>query len=496
MYIMSKEACKLMDEKTIDIYKIPSLILMENAAEQIYRDIRVLGNKYVIICGIGNNGGDGLAIGRKLLIEGKDVTFIMIKPKEKASSEYITNLEIIKKLQCNIIPINAVKDFDILKLELNSCDIIIDSILGIGINRPLDEFYNELIDIINEHSKKIISVDVPSGLDANTGKPLGNAIKANITYTFEVIKKGFLNYQSFDYLGDLKVVNIGIPLEVKEIIDEKMYILENKEYGQLLKKRSIYGHKGDYGKAIIFAGSYGFLGAAKLATRACVNTGTGLTTLVTSKEGQQLLSSEITEAMLSNYNDIDRINKLLSSCNSIAFGPGVNENEEMKNLLDKILDSSTVPLVIDASGINILSKNRELLKKLNNKVILTPHPGEMSRLVNKDISYINENRIEVAKKFAKENQCIVLLKGFNTIISDGNKVYINKSGNSKMASGGMGDTLTGIIASLLAQGHNILESALLGAYIHGLAGQVASKDKYSVTASEVIDNISKAMNII
>lgn len=496
MYIMSRNGCKMIDKKAIEIIGIPSIILMENAANEVFSRIKDLAQNFTVVCGSGNNGGDGLVIGRKLVLAQKEVHFIIISPRENYSNDFNINYNIIENMNCKISFIKDIKDIHKLKEVINSNEIIIDCIFGIGINKELNEFYKEIIEVINDSKKDIIAIDVPSGLDCNTGNPMGGAIKAKTTYTFEVVKLGFMNYSSFKYLGNLEVVPIGIPNEVKDSINEGMIILEDDYYREIIRKREIYGHKGDYGRAIIFAGSNGFTGAAYLATKACLKTGAGLTTLVTPKEIQNILSGMLIEAMTSNFNEKEKVDKLISTANAIAYGPGLQSSKEYEDFLLYISKNSNCHLVIDAEGINILSRRPEILDTLKGRMILTPHPGEMARLINKSISEVESDRINIAREYAKKYESIVLLKGYNTVITDGKNVYINTTGNSKMASGGSGDCLTGMIVSLLAQKHSPLESALIGAYVHGKAGEISGKSKYSITASEIIENISTIIHDI
>lgn len=496
MYIMSKKNCSNIDKQTIDEYNMPGIILMENAAEQIFRNIRTLGNRYIIFCGNGNNGADGLAIGRKLIFDNKDVLFILLKPRKNPTEEFQVNFNILKSLKVNMMIIDDIDKLDEIQHLIEDFPIVIDSIFGIGLDRKLNDFYFKIIDIINNSNKKIIAVDVPSGLDADSGRPLGSAVKAHITYTVEVIKKGFIEYSALEYLGDLKVIQIGIPENVKQANNENIYALSRESYRNKLIKRKIYGHKGNYGRAVLVAGSIGCLGAARLATESCIRSGAGLTTLITSSEGRKLLSGSLVEGMLATFEDNEKVKYLLSKADAVAFGPWIKEDEESMKLLEEIIIDSPSSIIIDAGGINLLSKNKKCLCAVKDKVILTPHPGEMARLIGKDISYVEKNRIECSRAFAKQYKCIVLLKGYNTVITDGKNVFINKTGNSKMASGGMGDTLTGIITALVAQGYSNMDATLLGAYIHGLAAEYSARDRYSIIARDLIESIPFVMGTL
>lgn len=496
MEVMSRNGCKAIDKYTIDEIGISSLVLMENAANEVANKIISLGDRFIIFCGNGNNGGDGLVIARKLILEDKDVCIVIVSKNERYSEDFIVNMNILKKLTNNFIYIKGVEDINFLKEVSNNYKIAVDCIFGVGLNRVLEDFYIGLINYINKKWDLIVSVDVPSGLNSDSGEIMGTSIVANTTYTFEVIKKGFIEYKALKYLGNVEVLKIGIPDYVKKINSEKVYILNKEDYRKLLKKREVYGHKGKYGRVAILAGSKGYTGAAYISTEACVKAGAGLTTLVTTKYVQDSLSSKLVEAMTTNIEEWDDLITLFKKTNVIAIGPGIDKESQYKDVFIELVKYKDKEFVIDAGAFNIIKNNMEIINEIKERAIFTPHPAEMARLIDNTVEYVEENRIDVAKQFAKENNVIVLLKGYNTIITDGDNVYINSTGNSKMASGGMGDCLTGIISALLAQGHSPINSALVGAYVHGLAGEIASEEKYSVVVSDVIENISKAMNYI
>ena len=256
----------------------------------------------------------------------------------------------------------------------------------------------------------------------------------------------------------------------------------------IIKKRSKYSHKGDFGRVTIIAGSENFTGAAYISTMSAVRSGAGLVTLCTKKSIVDILKSKLVEAMSMSYED-NTFDNVISNSDSIAMGPGMGNNEFTLTRVKDILSKEGCPVVLDADALNVLKGNLELLKNSNRKIVITPHMGEMSRLTDINIKELVENRIDIAVKFAKEHDVIVLLKGYNTIITDGNEVYINSTGNSKMASGGMGDALTGIIASFIGQGYDVFKAAILGAYIHGYCGDVLSKDMFCVNASHIIEKL-------
>ena len=347
--------------------------------------------------------------------------------------------------------------------------------------------------MINNFSKYTVAIDVPSGLNCNTGKALGISIIANETYSIEVYKKGFFSNEAQKYLGNVKIIKIGIPDFIKKMNDEEVYFLEEEDYKTILPKRDITAHKGDFGKVLILAGSRGFTGAAYIVAESAVRTGAGLVTLLIEDDLQDIFSARLTEQMTLRYSEISRIEKILKDIDVLICGPGLSKNNENVKMLEKCIKESSCYVIADADALNIISEKKDLLKYLKGRTIFTPHVGEMARLVGESISDIEDNRIEISKKYAEENNVIVLLKGYNTVITDGNKTVINTTGTSKMASGGMGDCLSGIIGSLVGQSKDLFNSAVLGAYIHGKAGDELGKTRFSVNARDVIEIIPSVM---
>ncbi|NLK93589.1 MAG: NAD(P)H-hydrate dehydratase [Clostridiales bacterium] len=486
--VVGSKVAKEIDNYTINTVGIPSILLMENAAERIYSAILHKGDHFVVFCGVGNNGGDGLAIARKLIQNEKNVSILIVGNLESASEEFIINYNILKNIRANIFQYKE-DEAEVTNIIMD-CDVIVDAIFGIGLNREIKGKYYNAIKLINSSIKKIVSVDIPSGLDSDDGKIHGICVKATETYTIGMYKKGFISYDAKKYLGNVNLIKIGIPKEVINKYSEGIKILSEEEYKLMVPIRKIYGHKGNYGKILILAGSREFTGAAYITTEATVNCGSGLVSLVVEDEIYDSLSNKMIEAMTIRYSEKDRIDKLLQNADVIACGPGLSKNTINVNMLVKFIENSTCKLILDADAINILSENKDLFSKIKNRSIITPHLGEMARLIGRDIDYVEKNRLEVCRKFSKENNLITVLKGYNTVISDGDKTIINCTGSSKMASGGMGDCLTGIIASLLGQNVSLFESAILGTYIHGLTGDILGKDKYTVKARDIINNIS------
>ena len=404
------------------------------------------------------------------------------------------NYNILINMKAEIHKFN-IKD-DMLKKTIEvvrEADVVVDSIFGIGLNREIKGDIHSVIDIINKYAKYVISVDSPSGLNCDSGEEFGIAIKANETYTIETLKKGFFQNKAKKYLGKVKVVEIGIPNVVKQRNTENIHLLSKSKYKELIPIRSPYGYKGTYGKVLVLAGSTGLTGAAYITTEAVVRSGAGLTTLLVEEEIKHLLASRLIEAMTVTYNEEEKIDSLIEKADVIICGPGLGNGIANREMLIRCINSSKCPMVIDADGLNMIAKDEECLKKLRGRAIFTPHSGEMSKLINESIEKIELARIDICRNYAKEHDIITLLKGHNTVISNGKDVIINETGNSKMASGGMGDCLTGIIGSLVAQGVDLFNSAVLGAYLHGLAADRLSNERYVINARDVIEEIPKTI---
>lgn len=483
IYAGNNKTTKDIDNHSTEELKIPSIVLMENAAVSFVHSLNKNFDNFLIICGRGNNGGDGYAIARHLLSQNKNVSIFSCDTKNMSKDCQI-NYDICQNLN---IPIES--NINNLEKLLLSHDIIIDSIFGTGLDKTLLFPYDKIINLINEHSKYTISVDIPSGLSGSTGEIKGTCVKANETITFVTYKTGFLNYDIFQYLGKIKVVNIGLPeYIIKKFSD--ILLLDKKYIKKLFIPRNKFSHKGNFGHTLIIAGSEGYSGASVIAANSAVKTGSGLVTLITHKNLQSIVSAKLLEAMTANFDDKEHLLELLSKSSSVAFGPGLGNNSLTLDLLKSVINESNMTVVLDADGINSLSSDLTLLKNLKNRCILTPHLGEFSRISGFSIEEISKDRINKAKNFAEKYSVILLLKGYNTIITDGCEVFVNTSGNSSMANGGMGDSLTGIISSLISQKYNVFDSAKIGCFLHGYIGDELSKKLSVVTAGDIIHNIS------
>jgi hydroxyethylthiazole kinase-like uncharacterized protein yjeF len=482
IYIGDNKTTGKIDAYSIDALNIPGIILMENAARNFTGVLDKGLDNFLIICGKGNNGGDGYAIARQLVSRGKQICIFSCETFG-LSPDCQINYNICKSLN---IPME--NNISKLKELLISHDTVIDAVFGTGLDKAPKAPYDEIISQINQYGKYIISVDIPSGINGSTGETAGIHIKADETVSFVTYKQGFLNYKIFDSLGEIKIVNIGLPEYIIKKFSNTV-LMDKKYISSLLIPRVKYSHKGNFGHTLVVAGSPGFTGAALISAGAAVKSGSGLVTLATFHECLPIVSSGFPEIMTADLSDKSRLLGLLEKADSVAFGPGLGNSRRTLELLEFILEKSNTPVVLDADGLNALASKLSLLEKLKNRCILTPHLGEFSRISGLSIKEISRDRINAAKDFAEKYSVIILLKGYQTIITNGSEVYVNTTGNSSMANGGMGDTLTGITASLISQKYNIFDSGKIAGFLHGYIGEELSKESFVVTADDIIRNI-------
>ncbi|MGL4740610.1 MAG: NAD(P)H-hydrate dehydratase [Sarcina sp.] len=494
MKLFEAEDIKLIDKYCEDNLGIPSLLLMENAAISILKHLDLhINNTFTIICGVGNNGGDGLAVARHLLARGKTINVFIIGDLTKASSDFSYNKNIIEKLNVDVEYL--LENDDLLKFTecLKSCDVVIDAILGIGLKRMVTGVFKDAINLINNMNKMVVAVDIPSGIDSNTGEVKGASTYCNKTVTFGCYKKGMIENMIYPRIGKVIQENIGIPEFVFDIFHKGLFLSTEDFIQGIIPKRSYDGHKGKFGRVSVIAGQKGYTGAAYITVESAIGAGSGLVTLITSKYVQDVLSTKIVEAMTYNYSENEQdFERIIGKSDCIAIGPGLGVNNDTLYLLKKALESESRNIVIDADALNVLSDNMDLLSDVKGKsIVITPHPGEMAKLIGKNIQFINDNRIEVSKALAKKYNIVVLLKGHHTIITDGERVFINSTGNSAMSSGGMGDCLTGIIASIIGQGIDSFRATVFSAYVHGLIADELHDEFYTIKASQIIENLSR-----
>ena len=418
-----------------------------------------------------------------LHLNGYSTCICVLGDRNKSSEDFKTQYHIIENLGIQIVS------------KVQPADIIVDAIFGVGLSREISGKYKDTIEEINNARAKKYAVDIPSGIDADTGKVLGVAVKAHNTVTFGYHKVGTVLYPGADYCGRVTVADIGFAEDLNS--DNKIGYIEKKDLGTVPKRKN-YSNKGTYGKVLIIAGSRDISGAAVLSALAAFKTGAGMVRVFTHENNRGIIGRLIPEAMVNTYNtdhfDMKSLEACINWCNVIAVGPGMGTGDIQAKIVEKVLDAK-LPTVLDADGINTISRRNEIKKKLHNKVIMTPHLGEMSRFMAVSVEEIADELIKYAGIVNYKYGVSVVLKDARTVIVNHNGTYINLTGNSGMATAGSGDVLTGIIAALLGLQTGVDNSAVLGPFIHGLAGDLAAKEytKESMMAGDIIKKISEAL---
>lgn len=465
--------------------------------------------KVTIICGKGNNGGDGFVIARHLINNGFDVRVVLLASPEEVKGDAKVNLDILTNINADIKYI--LREADIKDISNFCCEsfIIVDAIFGTGLRGNVRGLAFEVISAINEVKVPKLAVDIPSGICGNTGKILGDAIKAHWTVTMALPKIGLTLYPGAEYVGKLIVGDIGMPNQVKNEAISAGELVEGKDVAYFFESYPQDAHKGTFGRVFVIAGSSGMSGAAYLAGKAAIRSGAGLVTVGTPISIQDILATKSTEIMTLGLREtkkrtlsIDALDEALDfagKCDSVAIGPGLSQEKDTQRFVLGFIKRCKTPMVIDADALNALAGGLKLIENAKAPVIITPHPGEMARLLSTSLQEVQENRVKFAKLAAKKFLCTVVLKGAATLTATAdNELFINSTGNPGMATGGSGDVLTGIIAALLARGLKSWQAAVAGVYIHGLAGDLAAKNtgEISLTAGDLIDFLPEAFRYV
>ena len=496
MKILSVEQLYEADKITVEKQGIDTAELMERVGNQIFDwlDRRLQGAPVPIhiFCGIGDNGGDGLVVGRLLIEHGYHVIVYVVNCSEKRSKNFLINYDRIK---------NATKEWPtLMKSEddfpkINPEDIIIDAIFGMGLNRCPGGWVKKLIEYLNENEAFKLAIDIPSGLYAND--PLSDkeaVLKANYTLTFQTPKLSFFLPETAPFVSNFDVLDIGLDEEFLHTSEPLAQVIGKPEAQQLYIPRKKFGYKGTYGHALIIAGSYGKIGAAVLSSQAAMRIGAGLVTTFVPKCGYQIMQTAVPEAMVVSDNEDHFLSKISIDFDpsAIGVGMGIGKNEATVEALKHLFQNHICPFVIDADALNLISENKDLLKLVPKNSILTPHPGELKRLIGKWKD--DYDKLEKTKKFSKKHEVVVIIKGANTITVYGDKLFINSTGNPGMGTAGSGDALSGVITGLLCQGYDHLLASIFGVYIHGAAGDMASHQLgyEALIASDIIDNLGNA----
>ena len=536
MKVVTAAEMRRIDQDTIEGIGIPGIVLMETAGsaivhaiEQHYPTCQRIG----IFAGKGNNGGDGIVIARQLAHIGRDVFLFLVSPQESFTGEAHINLQIAKRLTASFgnlqaapkgglrieeistdiaLEPDASRGNDTFLNHIASCELLVDAIFGTGLRGAVRSPIASVISVINSLPIPVLSVDLPSGLDADTGQPLGTCVQADRTVTIGLPKRGLLIHPGAELAGKLEVVDIGFPEQVVDAQDIKVHWTTATQASQWVPPRPPASHKGSYGRVLVVAGSTGMTGAAALASEAALRAGAGLVTLATPKHLNPILEGLLPEVMTLPLPETEAGSLTVSATSAIlefaektksvlAIGPGLSQHPETVSLVHQLIRENQeqglgLRMVIDADGLNALAQDRNILSLLDRETVLTPHPGEMARLTGASVSTLEKDRIHTAQQFASEHSLTLVFKGAPTVSADANgEVWINSTGNPGMSTGGMGDVLTGVIAGLMAQGIASERAATLGIYLHGLAGDMVAErlGMHGLIASDVLKAVPQAI---
>jgi hydroxyethylthiazole kinase-like uncharacterized protein yjeF len=498
-----------MDRLTIEEIGIPGVVLMENAARGAVRVFLThftppLNSHVLILCGRGNNGGDGYVIARYLYEVGLKVTVLVLAEFNKISGDALVNLEILRRMDLEILEVPTEGQWKKQRRHLKNCEFIIDGLLGTGLNSLVRGFYARVIEEINSANKPVTAIDIPSGLNADTGQVMGVGVQAALTITFGFPKIGQLVFPGADMVGRLVRIDIGIPDAVAKRISPRYDLIEAREFQDVFNSEKPDIHKGNRGHLLVLAGSTGKTGAATLTSLGALRAGAGLVTLGIPKSLNSILENKLTEAMTYPLPETaesslsleaeEEIFKLMEGKTAVAVGPGLSTHAETRLLVRRIVARCPLPMVIDADALNALSSDPDALAKCRGRAILTPHPGEMARLAGISTADVQTNRIAAAETFAQKHGCCLVLKGARTVIAEPEgPIHINPTGNPALSSGGSGDVLTGLIGGFLARGWDPARAAMAGVYLHGMAADLLSEEmgQSGILAGELLDVIPR-----
>ena len=511
MRVLSADQMREADRRTIEEIGISSLVLMENAGRQVVSAMQAAFEqlsslRVAVLAGRGNNGGDGFVIARVLGQRGVDVSVFVLGALADVRGDARVNLEILGRLGSPVVEVPGEEAWELHASELEDCDLVVDAMFGTGLKAPLSGLYETVVADLNGLGAAVVSVDLPSGLSADTNEIIGPAVEADLTVTLAAPKLPLVLPPARAHAGELVIVDIGIPRQVIDALEgPRVEVLTREGLRGLVPGREAGGHKGDYGHVLVVAGSRGKTGAAHLAASGALRSGAGLVTVATPVSCLPIVAALGAECMTvplpetaeggAGAASLDRV--LDGPWNVIAAGPGLGTGEDVRGLVIGLLERAAVPLVLDADALNVLAGDPGRLAARDGQiVIVTPHPGEMARLLGLSIAEVQANRIESARNLATTRGLHVVLKGHRTLVATPTgTVFINPTGNPGMATGGTGDVLTGVIAAWLAQLHDAEAACRLGVYLHGAAGDLAAGDEGQVamTAQDVVMRLGDAV---
>ncbi|UCE17813.1 MAG: NAD(P)H-hydrate dehydratase [Gemmatimonadota bacterium] len=507
MKVVTTQQMREIDRVTIEEFGIPGLDLMEAAGQGVVNAIEgtfidISHSRVIIFCGKGNNGGDGFVVSRLLTEKEADVETYLLGKKSEISGDAKVNLDRAVNIGLNVKEISSLDNIN----KPLEADIVVDAILGTGIQGSVRGFPAEVIDLINKFEGTVVAVDTPSGLNTDTGAVEGPCVRADVTATMGLPKVGLLLFPGKSYVGKLEVVDIGVPPEVIGGAGITIEYVEREGIARLIPRRAPNAHKGDCGRVAVVAGSVGMTGAAALSCQAALRAGAGMTILGIPRSLNDVMEIKLTETMTKPLPETKErtlslaaesgIEELMDWADVLAIGPGLSLNKETQELVRNITRKVRIPTVIDADGLNALAGHHDCLADRKAELILTPHAGELSRLIDRPIGEIEAHRISLAQKVGEDLGVVLVLKGAPTVVADPTgTVHINSTGNAGMATAGCGDVLTGLIAGLLAQGLKGPEAAVAGVFLHGAAGDLAAEKKgtLGVIAGDIAEKIPAAI---
>jgi ADP-dependent NAD(P)H-hydrate dehydratase / NAD(P)H-hydrate epimerase len=511
-HVLTSEEMRWCDETATHTYGIPGLVLMENAGrgvvEFIKNNFSPLKSKHIlIVCGRGNNGGDGFVVAKLLSHDVASITVLLVPSPSELQGDAKTNYTILKKLTKQ--PSNRITLLQYSKKILSSLpqtDLIIDGLFGTGFSGSVRKPHSDIIEWINRQDAKIVSIDIPSGVNGTTGVANDGAVQADRTVTFGALKSGLLCTQGRELAGAVDIIDIGIPNVILENKRLKTFLIESSDVRQAIPKRSIHAYKYSVGKVLVIAGSKGMTGAAAMCAMSALRSGAGAVMLGVPESVYPILARKLTEVMtfpLPTTNEgslslkaVEGIREKFSWADVMVIGPGLSQQHETQQLVIKLLQEYEGKTLIDADGLNALAASGiSQLRSGRGFYILTPHVGEFSRLFKNPSDEIEQQRIEVARDAAKRTKATIVLKGVPTVtVSENGSVVLNSTGNPGMATAGSGDVLSGIIAALWAEGLGNAEAAWAGVYLHGLSGDIAAKKfgERSLVATDLIESLPAA----
>jgi NAD(P)H-hydrate epimerase len=510
MRVLSAAQMREADRRTIEEIGIPSLVLMENAGRQVVAAMEAvhgdLAERHVaVLCGRGNNGGDGFVVARTLLQRGVPVSVFLIGRAADVRGDARTNLEILGRLGQTVVEIADSQAWELHLAEVRDCTLVVDAILGTGLNAPVSGLVESVIADINASSAPVVAVDLPSGLSADTPEPIGASIEAGVTVALAAPKLPLVLPPGELQAGDVVIADIGIPAGVLDgVSGPRVELLTRAGVRALVAPRAADSHKGDYGHVLLVAGSRGKTGAAHLAAVGALRSGAGLVTVATPASCQAVVAAMAPEYMTEALDDrtggldpadVDRVIEMARDV--VAIGPGLGQAPGTAAFVRELVDQAAMPLVVDADALNAFAGDPDRLTgREGRNLVITPHPGEMARLVGMSSDEVQANRLDVARHFAAAHRVYVVLKGHRTLVATpGGTVFINPTGNPGMATGGTGDVLTGMIAAWLAQLLDAEAACKLAVYLHGMAGDLAEarEGEASMTAGDLAGHIGAAV---